>query len=69
MCASRAIDTPADTLLKELAASNTSFSLVAAHTVVAFKVISENMNSLNIALNFLQKGSIFALTKHTKQSF
>lgn len=55
MCASRAIDTPADTLLKELAASNTSFSLVAAHTVAAFKVISENMNYLNIALNFLQK--------------
>lgn len=43
------------TLLKELAASGTSFRLVAAHTVAAFKVIRANMHSLNRALNFLPK--------------
>lgn len=55
MRASSTIHTPADTLPKELATSNTSFRLVAAHSVAVFKVISANAYSLNIVLNFSPK--------------
>jgi len=51
MRASSTIGTPADPLPKELATSNTSFSLVAAHSVEVVKVTGAKAYSLNIALN------------------